>query len=130
MNFRVSCDKVIIMQERRRKIRINASLVVSYRLLNTVFKTASRSKNISVTGICLPFPQRLESGRFIDLEIQLLDFSDPIKVTGKVIWLKEVSAAEFPFQLGVEFVSITAVAQEKLLQHIVKEGPPGIEIIP
>ncbi len=118
------------MQERRRRIRINASLVVSYRLLNTVFTTASRSKNISVTGICLPFPQRLEAGRCIDLEIQLLDFSDPIKVTGKVIWLKEISAAEFPFQLGIEFIAIKPAAQDKLLQHIVKEGPPGIEIIP
>ncbi|MFA6216628.1 MAG: PilZ domain-containing protein [Candidatus Omnitrophota bacterium] len=118
------------MQERRNKIRINASLVVSYRLLNTVFKTASRSKNISVTGICLPFPQRLEPGRFLDLEIQLLDFSDPIKITGKVIWIKAISSAEFPFQVGIEFVTINPVDQDKLFKHIFKEGTPGIEMLP
>ena len=108
------------MQERRQHIRLNKSFEVSYRISNQLIQFSSRSVDISIGGICLSAPQRLEPGTVFQLELRPTGVKKSIAATGKVMWLKERNDAQFPFEIGIKFIRI-APSDIKILDNLCRK---------
>lgn len=70
----------------------------------------THTENIGVGGVCVSFKKSLKMFTPIDLEIDLLDASDPIKCNGKVVWSIHRTSDEVHrpvyYDVGIEFVGI------------------------
>ena len=108
------------MQERRQYIRLSKSLEVSYRISNQLMRFSSRSVDISMGGICLSVPQRLDPGTVFELEIRPTGVKKPIVATAKVMWLKERNDAQLPFEIGIKFIRITP-SDSKILNSLCRD---------
>jgi c-di-GMP-binding flagellar brake protein YcgR len=108
------------MEERRKIIRISASMTISYRVMRGFILSSSRSKDISAGGICLPTWHRFEPGVALELKIYLTEFSKPIEAIGEVVWLNEKNDIRFPYLLGIKFVKIDEADRDKIKDHIKK----------
>lgn len=123
------------MEDRRECIRVDESLRINYKLLESFLSTSSKSKNISLGGICLPVFQRLDPGIVLALEIHLRNFSKPIVAVGEVVWRSEKEGLkptlEFPFEIGIRFIKIKLADRNRLIKHIEdktrKGEPTGID---
>jgi len=96
------------MIDKRKDSRAKHSLAVTYLYAWDDLKISSQSIDISPGGIRLPVRRRLEPGTVLELEIHWHLFFDPIKITGKVAWVRERNSDHFPFELGVQFLEIHA----------------------
>ena len=117
------------MPENRQSIRVNKSLVVSYRIKNQYIGSGSRSKNISIIGICLPSFQNLEPRVILELEISLGEDKKPIKTIGEVMWVRRQDNEQFPFEVGIKFVKMDDSTRNKIIDFIAKESNTEIKWI-
>jgi len=117
------------MQEHRQYIRINRSLVVSYRLINQLIGIGILSKNVSGGGICLPVFQRLEPHAILELDIHLSDSVKLAKIIGEVIWIRERDDVQFPFEIGIKFIKINPSVRDKISDFISKHNHEEIQWI-
>lgn len=112
------------MDERRRFIRLNVSVKVEYKLLETQPKEihSSLTKDISGGGICLIADEELKSGTFLELKIYLPKESEPILALGRIAWSKSFIIGDEKtgkrFDVGIEFIKIEEVKREKINQYI------------
>lgn len=125
--------KYIYMEKERRNSRIDESLSVSYRIINSRFAVSMPSKNISADGICLPVFQKLEKGMLLHLNIKLSELASPIEAVGEIIWRTEKKDAKFPFEIGIRFIKIAPADKEKIFEYVKekckKEGKSGVSWI-
>jgi c-di-GMP-binding flagellar brake protein YcgR len=112
-------------QERRKSLRINASLVVRYSIEKRYSINSGKMKDVSSGGMRLILNEKLKEEAFILLEFDLPDGKEIIKAEGKVIW----SSGEFGerdesgkrlFQTGIQFVNIKAEGKKRLVTYIEK----------
>ena len=98
------------MLDRRRYVRYNLSARVTYTKLNSNEEKEAISKNIADGGICLVIDENINESELINFKIYLLKDTPPIKLTGKVVWSKEIPATQESekkkFCIGTEFVDI------------------------
>jgi len=117
------------MDERRRYIRIDESLKISYRVVSPPDGWGnSTSMNISEGGISFPIDQRLLPGLILDLRVNLSGSMEPIEATGEVIWINNRTTAQFPYVVGVKFVKIDLRGRDRIYYHIhrrIDEGKPS-----
>lgn len=111
-------------RERRKTIRINASLVVKY----TVKKNLNRKfngqmKDISRSGMKLMINEKLAKGTLLLLEFELPYIEKTIAAEGKVIW----ATGEFGerdemerrvFHTGIQFTNIKSDDENTLVNYI------------
>jgi len=114
------------MAEHREHIRINASLMISHRLLKESYRTGSRSKDISEGGICFPSHRRIEPETNLELEIHISEFKKPIIATGVVVWICNRDDAKYPYLVGVKFIKIKLLDRRKLQYYISTKSKEGI----
>jgi c-di-GMP-binding flagellar brake protein YcgR len=112
------------IKERRKTLRLEASLSVKYQLLDE--KKApkiSESRNISVGGAQLIIYEKLKKLTKIEMEIEIPYKVNPVKAIGEIVWLHE----KFSFSLkqkrrvffaGVKFIKINPHDEAKLLEYI------------
>lgn len=108
------------MQEQRRYIRIAYSLKISFRLLKGFLGSSSDSDNISEGGIQLPIDIRFDIGDVLELKILASEWGKPVEAIAEVVWFKEQSHSRHPFLVGLRFVKIEPLSQEKIRKHIEK----------
>jgi len=113
------------MEEHRQYVRVNRSLEIHYRVLKTMMKTGSSSKNISAGGICFPVFQNLQPGAILELEIDSEEISGHIKATGEVKWARKKEDIHFPFEIGIAFVKIDPKDRDNLINYINERGRDG-----
>ena len=90
--------------ERRKYARLDLALTVSYKVAG---QTAGQpadpreavSSDVSLGGLRLMTPTRLENGTMLDLEIILGDEGKPISAQGEVMWQNKIS--ETSYETGV-----------------------------
>jgi len=114
------------MKDRRQYVRINKTLILTYRPTRDYLKSSAKSIDISPGGIRFPLRQRLEPGSFLKLEIISDTVGRPIPLTGEVVWIKEQELSPLPFEIGVRFLEITADDLENLQRicyHQKSSGP-------
>lgn len=98
-------DKLI---ERRRYIRLQVPLKVTYTIpeLNRVFVAVA--KNISADGLRFETHEKdLRASQLIELKLEIPNVSSAIHVKGRVIWKSKLTLEDgAPFDVGVEFTEI------------------------
>lgn len=108
------------MEERRKYVRIDNSLSVSYRVLKSYLTSSSHSRNISEGGISLPINHKFDPGVVLALKIQIIEWDISIKAVGEVVWIKELKDAAFTFLTGIKFIEIDPEGYAKLRKYIIK----------
>lgn len=112
------------MNEQRQYARINNPLSVKYRIVNKVFASSSNSRNVSERGICLPLTHRFEPGVVLALKIYITELDMSFEAKGEIVWLKEQNNNLYPYLVGIKFIDMSGIDQNKLIRYITKFGPP------
>jgi len=94
--------------ERRRYIRLQAPIGMSYTVDGTEETHAASTKNISAAGLRFEtFDKKIEEGFLLEMKLNIPSAPNAVHVKGKVIWKKRLSLEDqTPFDVGVEFVEI------------------------
>ncbi len=108
------------MQERRRYVRLNIPLEVSYSIQGekgTRYK--STTKNISPNGVRFVLEKELPAGTILDIGIIVPSKSEPIPIKAKIIWSKkEFEKGKDTYDAGFEFVHIPEESKKEFFQYL------------
>ncbi len=110
-------------EEKRRFPRFNLSVnvLVSKRALLEKEKLLI-TKNISQGGACIIAYEELEEQDILDLKISLSKDEKPIKVTARVVWIREIVIGEGEkdrrYEVGVEFIGLDNEIMNKLNRYL------------
>ena len=115
--------KVILMdmKERRRYVRINESIRISYRIVQGSLKTDSQCIDISEGGIRLPVFQEMEVGTILELRVHISEFSHPLFLIGKVVWIRKKPVGEFRFVAGIRFLRARPLRDRRVITTFIKQ---------
>lgn len=108
--------------ERRKYARLDLALTVSYKVVgHSSFQPADPrqavSADISLGGLRLMTPARLENGTLLDLEILLgEDEAHPINADGEVIWQNKLS--DVSFETGVMIKGMPAADKRRFMEFV------------
>jgi hypothetical protein len=84
------------------------------------------TRNVSSGGVCLIAYEEVKQDDILDLSIFLPEEKEPMKIRGRVAWVKEFSIGEDPevgkrYDAGVEFIEVNdeklAVLKNYLFTH-------------
>ncbi len=86
--------------ERRKYARLDLALTVSYRVIGQASAQPADpreavSSDVSLGGLRLMAPTRLENGTMLDLEILLGEGGKPIRAEGEVMWQNKISQTSY-----------------------------------
>ena len=111
--------------ERRRFPRLPLKVNVKYDVLKGLPLRAkeTQSKNISIGGICLVVPEKINIGTLLRLKLSLKGETSYITVKGKVVWVEEFSVDSTSdykaYDCGIEFVDISPQEQESISRYLI-----------
>ncbi len=106
-------------KERRKYLRLEASVEVSYKVIGNPGEAKVLAKDISAGGLCILTRENLASNTPLELAIKIPDLVDPIRALGKVIWQKKTEAAE-TFDMGIEFMGISDFDRFNINRYIME----------
>ena len=94
--------------ERRRFIRIEGPIEVSYVSQNSSTIRSITAKNISADGFRFETHDKdLSESGVIEMTINLPETANPVHTKGRVAWKKKISLEDrAPFDVGIEFIEI------------------------
>jgi len=108
------------MKEKRRFIRFILALKVDYTTQKEpgILKTGT-TKDVCAGGIQLLTKEKLEKGKKVGLKIFIPDASNPVHLSGKVMWSKETAADDkLPYTAGIEFGKIEEDNKDTFLRFL------------
>ena len=116
-------------QERRRFVRLDTTLPVTYRVLPSSTAQVVTTKDIGGGGICMFLTQRLSVGTPLEIEVRLPNRPTPVCFTGEVAWCEEYEVVgkterNRAIQAGVKFVYFNPKDQEAIMQYVILSLPP------
>ena len=108
------------MQERRRYVRLNVPLEVSYTIEGRSDPSRkSISKNISPSGIRFVMGEELPKGVILQLNIKIPSKTEPIPLKARVVWTKkEVREGKEVYDSGFEIVDIDEGCKSEFFQYL------------
>jgi len=107
------------MEEKRKYIRIEAPIVVTYKLSGKAPITKKTiTKNFSEGGIRFPAYEKLKTGTPLQLLIETPFDTIPISATGQIVWTKALSVAEGReiYDVGVKFTQMQSFDKRRMTQ--------------
>lgn len=108
------------MQERRRYVRLNIPLELSYTLKGKEkiwHKTIT--KNISPIGARFTINQPLPKGTVLDIEVKIPTRSEPIPAQAKLVWSKEeVGQEKDVYDAGFELIHVSEDGKNAFFQYL------------
>jgi len=109
------------MEEKRKYIRIQAPIVVTYKLVGKSPGSATKktiSKNFSEGGIRLPIYEKLAVGAPLELHIETPFDTIPIVAVGQVVWSKALSVKQGreAYDIGVKFTQMQTFDRKRMSQ--------------
>jgi len=115
-------EKETKIQERRKFVRLNASVEVYYTLVGEESEKQEQTvtKDISAGGICLIVYEPIKIGNILSLRIYLPDNEPFILTKGKVVWTKSFNIAgeKERYDVGIEFVSIGEADRKRVDKYV------------
>ena len=116
-------NKYWVLRERRKFVRFHEDMKIRYNRLGSDPKTDNpKMSNISRAGLCISTYEKLKEKDALDLEIEIPGFSKPVKLTGFVMWVKELKTGDEHgrriFYTGVKFYKITPESEAVLITHL------------
>ena len=117
------------MEERRKFVRLDTRLEISYAVLPAEQAKHAVTKDISAGGICLFAEKPLPPGTRLQVAMTLPGRKEPVHFTAEVVWAEsyEVIGKEQrqrAVEIGVRFVEIAPKDQEAILQHVILSLKP------
>lgn len=98
-------------KERRKYVRLKATVAVKYTVIGKPGEVKVFSKNIGAGGLCITTEEQLTVDTPLQLELKIPDLKNPIRALGRVVWQKRFeTAGEEPkiyFNTGIEFTGIS-----------------------
>lgn len=118
-----TANKYWMLRERRHFVRFDTSLKIRYNLIgNNTNSQDAKSNNISRQGLCISTYEKLKEKDNMELEIEVPGFSRPVKLIGRVIWVKELRSPDSQgrriFYTGIKFLKINPESEAILFTHL------------
>ncbi|MBN2097676.1 MAG: PilZ domain-containing protein [Candidatus Omnitrophica bacterium] len=107
------------MQEKRRYIRIEAPIVVTYKIKEKLPKTKKAIiKDFSEGGIRFPIYEKLKIGTLLEMRIETPFDTIPVFAKGEIVWTKALNANEGReiYDAGVKFTKMQNFDKKKISQ--------------
>jgi type IV pilus assembly protein PilZ len=104
-------DLVLTTVERRVSPRATVTVRVDYATVDAMFSEFTR--NINEGGLFIESDTLLALDEQVQLQFRLPGIDDPIKVSGRVAWVRE-AGIEGPPGMGVEFENLDANARLRI----------------
>lgn len=97
-----------IAGERRRYVRLEAPITISYVLPESDNILHTSTKNISVDGLRFQtFDKVLDEGDIVTLNLHIPEAVNPVHAKAAVVWKKRISLEDgAPYDVGLEFTEI------------------------
>lgn len=105
------------MIEKRKYIRLHASIGIAYDVIKNIKKSKrnktalSLVKNLSGGGVRLQIKDDLRSGDLLELQMQIPHLEDPVRAVAEVVW-------STPREAGVRFRDIEAKDLHRVLEFV------------
>lgn len=117
------------MEERRRFVRLDTRLSVTYQVLPSSQAKQSVTKDIGGGGICVFLSEPLQERTQLRVEIVLPDRPQPITFMGEVVWCEQYdiigkSQQHRSIMAGVRFLNIKPDDQDAIMQHVILNLQP------
>lgn len=98
-------------KERRKYVRLQATVQINYKILGKPGTVEVFSKNISAGGLCVVADKELSLDTPLQLEIKIPDLKAPIQAIGRVVWQSEITTGDADskskLETGIEFTGIS-----------------------
>lgn len=117
-------NKYWILREKRRFVRFQEDMKIRYNYVSSESSKGNNAKiqNVSRKGLCLSTYEKLKKKDILDIEIEVPGFSKPVKLTGSVMWVKELrfpdKAGRRMFYTGMRFEKIDPESEAILITHL------------
>ena len=115
------------MLEKRKFIRLNAYVDVAWAKTTVSHPSSAiqgdKSKNISEGGLCLNIGEAVNAGDVLDLMIKLPN-QKTLRSKGRVQWVKESQVVTKRYDVGLEFLDISAQDREEMKAFVLRSQPP------
>jgi|GEM_PF-1943135 c-di-GMP-binding flagellar brake protein YcgR len=107
------------MEERRKLVRLDASVKVNYRILTAVnLASDSVSHDFSEGGVRIEVKEPIQPKTLLSLDLMLPGEKEPVKVKGEVIWMERYIKQLRPvYEVGIKFIDIDSNEKNKLNQY-------------
>lgn len=118
-----TANKYWALREKRKFVRFQEDMKIRYNRLNSASGGSdTKMKNISTKGLCISTYEKLAKKDMLDMEIEVPGFSRPVRLTGSVMWVKELRSADKEgrrmFYTGLRFRKIDPGSEAILLTHL------------
>ena len=108
-----------ILSDRRKFIRLEIPIDVSYIMENDNILRRTSTKNISAEGLRFTCDNSIKDGAVLEIKLNFSNLPNPIHIRGKVIWCKKLSLEDgMPYDIGVEFLKIEEDNKNTFLKFI------------
>jgi len=107
------------MEEKRKYIRIEAPVVVTYKMSDVPSGTKKTiTKDFSEGGIRFPVYEKLKIGSPLELHIETPFDTIPIFAVGQIVWTKALSTKEGReiYDVGVKFTKMRTFDKKRMAQ--------------
>lgn len=116
-------NKYWILREKRRFVRFHENMKIRYnRIGSEPNPDNAKMQNISRKGLCISTYEKLKEKDSLELEIEVPGFSKPVKLTGSVMWIKELHSPDDKgrrmFYTGIRFGKIDPESEAVLITHL------------
>jgi c-di-GMP-binding flagellar brake protein YcgR len=117
------------MEERRRFVRLDTRLDVTYTVLPTAQAQHATTKDISGGGICLFSDRVLQPGDRLQVAMKLPDREQPVNFIAEVVWSEPYEVIgkggrQRSVEVGVRFLEIAPNDQAAVMQHVILSLQP------
>lgn len=109
------------MQEKRRYVRLNIPLEVSYLIKGKeAAPHKSITKNISPNGARFTVEEELSAGTVLNIDIKIPTKNEPIPIKAKIVWSKKESEQQGKeiYDAGFEFIQIPEQNKQEFFQYL------------
>jgi hypothetical protein len=100
----------------RFELKINAK----YRVLDTPETKKVVTRNVCAEGLCFFSDEKLKSGTRVELELDLIDKTSPVKIEGEIKWSEDVREEEKDrgrFMNGVRVLDVPKTDEGRFMRY-------------
>ena len=118
-----TANKYWALREKRRFVRFQEDMKIRYNRIDSASsRRDTKMKNISQKGLCISTYEKLKKKDKLDMEIEVPGFSKPVRLTGSVMWVKELRSPDKDgrrmFYTGLRFGKIGPESEAILITHL------------
>ena len=115
-------------KERRKYVRLEASVEVQYTVIGKPGTIEVFSKNISAGGLCITTKEEMVADTPLQIEIKIPDLKDHIRALARVIWQKKCEGTaeglQAYYDTGIEFTGISDFDRFNINRYVMNHMEP------